>query len=236
MKFRVVPPVAPDNSVIPEQLATVTRLSNPTKTRTMTLNELQDNEGPIAALLNGMPYEGAPITELPELGTTEMWEVVNMTGDTHPIHIHLVQFQILNRQRINAKRYEMAFTSANPVMPAETYTEVPVGPYVKGKPTPADANERGWKDNLPDESGRGDAGADSLGAPGREPGVRLRRHGRAGIRMALPHPRARGERHDAAVQAGGSGRACAGRSPWRGLRVRSAGRDRTSGRRLRTPP
>ena len=147
MLFRVVPPTGPDASIIPAQLATVNRLSNPTLTRVMTLNEMMVVDGPIGALLNGMMFESAA-TEYPTLGTTEMWEVVNMTGDAHPIHLHLVQFQLLNRQRINARRYENAFNAANPVMPADTYVPVPVDPYLKGKPTPADPNERGWKDTF----------------------------------------------------------------------------------------
>jgi FtsP/CotA-like multicopper oxidase with cupredoxin domain len=148
MLFRVVPLTGPDPSVIPPVLATVNRLSNPSRTRVMTLNEQADHEGnPVAAMLNGMPFD-APATEFPVLGTTEMWEVVNMTGDTHPIHIHLVQFQILNRQKLNAKRYEMAFEDVNPELPAMTYTPVSPTPYLKGKPVPADANERGWKDTF----------------------------------------------------------------------------------------
>jgi FtsP/CotA-like multicopper oxidase with cupredoxin domain len=146
MLFRVKPLQSPDTSVLPAQLTTVTRLVNPTVTRVMTLNEMMNEDGPIGALLNGMTYHDAPATEYPSLGTTELWEVVNMTGDTHPIHLHLVQFQLLNRQKINARRYEMAFAAANPTMPATTYTPVPVEPYLKGKPIPADPNERGWKD------------------------------------------------------------------------------------------
>ena len=38
------------------------------------------------------------VTELPQVGATEIWEIINMTPDAHPIHIHLIQFQILNRQ------------------------------------------------------------------------------------------------------------------------------------------
>lgn len=153
MLFRVVPLTAPDNSVIPANLATVNRLSNPTRTRVMTLNEVMGESGPVSALLNGLPFhhengDPVPVTEMPTLGTTEMWEIVNMTGDTHPIHIHLVQFQLLNRQKYNTRRYEMAFADANGMLPAMSYTEVPVEPYLKGKPKPADANERGWKDTF----------------------------------------------------------------------------------------
>ena len=147
MMFRVVPLTSPDNSVIPQTLATVNSLSNPSVTRVMTLNEIMSEGGPIGALLNGMTFHG-DATEYPVLGSTEMWEVVNMTGDTHPIHLHLVQFQLLNRQKINRNRYDHAFMQANPELPAHDYVPVPVEPYLKGKPMPAPANERGWKDTF----------------------------------------------------------------------------------------
>ena len=38
------------------------------------------------------------ITENPALGSTEIWEIHNFTEDAHPIHIHEVQFQVVNRQ------------------------------------------------------------------------------------------------------------------------------------------
>ena len=38
------------------------------------------------------------ITENPALGSTEIWEIYNFTADAHPIHIHLVQFEVVNRQ------------------------------------------------------------------------------------------------------------------------------------------
>jgi spore coat protein A, manganese oxidase len=38
------------------------------------------------------------VTEMPQVGSTEIWEFVNLTADAHPIHIHLIQFQVLNRQ------------------------------------------------------------------------------------------------------------------------------------------
>lgn len=147
MLFRVVPLTAPDPSSIPPLLATVNRLTNPSVTRVMTLNEQANEEGPTAVLLNGMTYD-APATEYPTLGSTEMWEVVNMTADTHPIHLHLVQFQLLNRQKVNGRRYEMAFSAVNPVLGGTTYTPVDPAPYLKGKPVPADPNERGWKDTF----------------------------------------------------------------------------------------
>lgn len=63
--------------------------------------------GPVAAMLGGLNPDGTgkplrwmdPITEKPAMGTTEVWEIHNFTMDAHPIHIHLVQFQVLNRQK-----------------------------------------------------------------------------------------------------------------------------------------
>jgi len=69
------------------------------------LNPAGEPFGPRAALLgtvsggNGVPLGwDAPITENPGLGSTEVWEIYNYTADAHPIHVHLVQFQVLNRQ------------------------------------------------------------------------------------------------------------------------------------------
>lgn len=61
--------------------------------------------GPIAALLGKVVSgEGSPrlwsddITENPAFGSTEMWEIYNFTEDAHPIHLHLVQFQVVERE------------------------------------------------------------------------------------------------------------------------------------------
>jgi spore coat protein A len=61
--------------------------------------------GPTQALLGTLaaPGEGNPlhwgdeITEDPQTGATEVWEIHNFTEDAHPIHIHLVQFEIIER-------------------------------------------------------------------------------------------------------------------------------------------
>jgi spore coat protein A len=48
---------------------------------------------------------GISATEVPREGSTEVWEVANLTGDAHPIHIHLVQFQVISRQNFDVDAY-----------------------------------------------------------------------------------------------------------------------------------
>jgi FtsP/CotA-like multicopper oxidase with cupredoxin domain len=56
---------------------------------------------PLTGPMQGSIAWHSPTTENPALGTTEEWEVWNMTGDAHPIHLHLVHFEVLDRQEIN---------------------------------------------------------------------------------------------------------------------------------------
>jgi spore coat protein A, manganese oxidase len=46
-----------------------------------------------------------PVTEIVKLDSTEIWSLVNLTEDTHPIHLHLVRFQILDRQSFASYDY-----------------------------------------------------------------------------------------------------------------------------------
>jgi FtsP/CotA-like multicopper oxidase with cupredoxin domain len=62
--------------------------------------------------LDGFGYNY--LSELPQEGETEVWEVVNLTADAHPIHLHLVQFQLINRQNFNVTTYNGAYGAAFP--------------------------------------------------------------------------------------------------------------------------
>ena len=75
----------------------------------------------------GLPYI-ANATETPSAGATEVWQIFNLTGDTHPIHFHLVNVQIIQRQ---------AFTGD----PAS-------GVSYTGPAIPPDDNELGWKETV----------------------------------------------------------------------------------------
>ena len=78
----------------------------------MSLNEEESTvpgfDGPIAALLGVLDGAEDPvplgwddeITENPEMGAVEVWEMYNFTEDAHPIHIHEVQFEVVDREPI----------------------------------------------------------------------------------------------------------------------------------------
>jgi spore coat protein A, manganese oxidase len=137
MQFRVVPLTGSDASTIPQQLVETPVLPQPTVTRTLTLNEHGGERGPHMALLDGKRWMD-PVSETPKLGSTEVWEFVNLTEDAHPIHLHLVQFQVLGRQMFRSK--------AMASQPRER--REPLAAYLSGPVQPPDPNERGWKDTV----------------------------------------------------------------------------------------
>ncbi|ACL66770.1 multicopper oxidase type 2 [Anaeromyxobacter dehalogenans 2CP-1] len=61
-----------------------------------------------------LPAGGLHYSELPAEGETELWEIANLTADSHPIHLHLVQFQLLNRQALDVPKYAAAYAAAFP--------------------------------------------------------------------------------------------------------------------------
>ena len=111
MRFTVVPRVGPDTSRPPAQLVLPPRmpLGPETYVRKVSLNELDSEElpdvGPESARLGTVEEDGTPvvlgwndpITETPAVGDIEIWEIHNHTEDAHPIHIHEIMFEVLDR-------------------------------------------------------------------------------------------------------------------------------------------
>jgi FtsP/CotA-like multicopper oxidase with cupredoxin domain len=154
------------------------------KTRQLTLNEVMGMGGPLEILVNNTKWEGkqadgtirpdfTPVTndgvteghsELPNEGDTEVWEVVNLTADAHPIHLHLTHFQLINRQSYNVSNYNGAYGAAfpsgvyqpsyGPPLNYDTGNPRALGgnpditPFLQGKATPLAPNEAGWKDTV----------------------------------------------------------------------------------------
>jgi spore coat protein A, manganese oxidase len=133
MQFRVSASRVSDDSAMPAALRPVPRIAESAAilTRRLTLDEqtnmVAESQG---MLLNKTPWH-MPITERPLLGTTEIWELANLTDDVHPIHLHMVKFQILDRRRFDGFEYMTAGTLRY------------IGPAMA-----PDANEMGWKDTV----------------------------------------------------------------------------------------
>jgi spore coat protein A, manganese oxidase len=116
MQFRVVPAAGVDNSTPPQflQLPAITPLPGETTTRPLALIEKADIghdaegnevEGPVEALLGNVVNDLAeerlwmdPVSENPAVGATEVWEFYNTTADAHPMHIHEIAFEVVNRE------------------------------------------------------------------------------------------------------------------------------------------
>jgi len=109
--------------------------------RTLTLNEDFDHYGRLIQTIGtfssenlnnqGLPTWGLPYisdaTETPRAGAIEVWQIMNLTGDTHPIHFHLVNVQVIQRQAFQGD---------------------PSNFNLVGKPMPPAANEIGWKETV----------------------------------------------------------------------------------------
>lgn len=129
----------PVPGMIPAQLrpTPIAPLSTSLPPRQLILAEATNMYGRLEPLLgtvaDGVLQYRSPITENPSLGSTEIWEFYNTTPDAHPIHLHLVQFQALNREDFTAD------IAANGSLSNIQLSGNPVAPAI---------NEMGWKDTL----------------------------------------------------------------------------------------
>ena len=153
MEFRVGPALAPDPTTPPQFLAlpAITPLSGGTERRLSLLENMSMNfeDAPAETLLGRVGLDGKlvtvegamhpgdmwsdPVTENPDVGATEVWEFYNFTADAHPMHIHEVLFQVVNRQDLE-------------LVPASGEVAQPVNPI--GDPHPPEVWENGWKDTV----------------------------------------------------------------------------------------
>ena len=105
--------------------------------RQVVLYEGMDELGRLQPLLGTLVQPwlwSEPITESIVFGDTEVWEIYNVTPDTHPIHLHLVRFQIVDRQGINAAQFVPGPGAAPPPL--------------QGQPRAPAPQEDGWKDTV----------------------------------------------------------------------------------------
>ena len=144
LQFRVVSAVAADPTTPPQFLVlpTIAPLPAAVKTRPLALLEQASEfwDGPAEAMLGIVDAEGNgehkmwadPVTENPKSGDTEVWEFYNGTADAHPMHVHEITFQVVNRQDLVANEDGEA-----------------IPPFrLVGDPTPPEPWENGLKDTV----------------------------------------------------------------------------------------
>jgi spore coat protein A len=149
MQFRVVAATKPDPTTPPQFLTLPAIASLPPATVTRPLALLEELsafyvDAPAETLLGTVAGDpnvapgvwtkrlwADPVTENPEVGATEVWELYNATADAHPMHIHEVLFQVIDRQDI---------------LVDEDTQEVQVVPG--STPQPPEPAESGWKDTV----------------------------------------------------------------------------------------
>jgi len=147
--------------------------------RQLTLNEVIGPGGPLELVLNNTKYNPAATSstvlefgrrdsEQPAVGDTEIWEIINITADAHPMHTHLASFQLLNRQGFQATSWTNVYAGQL----AARYGALPdgmgppneyllrnadcaiggnpaIGPYLqKNKLRAPLLHENGWKDTV----------------------------------------------------------------------------------------
>lgn len=126
MQLRVVDSTGPDDSLLPEQLSSITRYQpeDAVRTRTLTLSRTTDQYGRPEFLLDGKKWSDEN-TETIVQGDLEIWEFVNETGMDHPMHLHMDAFQVLDRKdrngnEISLEDYELGWEDTVSVGPRET--------------------------------------------------------------------------------------------------------------------
>lgn len=135
-------------SELPRKLNCIQPLVPNAPERILTLNDIPGPTGPTMMLLTGQMWSN-PVTEKPKVGSTEDWVLVGMTAGAHPIHIHLIQFQVLNRQNYRVAEYAAKWEEVNGPLPLHHPPKVvPLEPYLLDDPIPPEENEKGWKDTI----------------------------------------------------------------------------------------
>lgn len=139
MKFKVVASTGADASVSPATLPAYATLDpgGAAQTRDLTINEVMHLEGAaeypkeavLGSLAGGPLLYADAVTETPTQNTDEIWRIVNLTGDAHPIHLHLTHFNVLGRTPINVTAFQAAqdayLASTGPLPVLEDYFSGP---------------------------------------------------------------------------------------------------------------
>ena len=147
MLFRVGSNVKkPGPAKIPKRLppGSLPSFGAPDRKRYITLEEVLDENGdPIRSVIDGLRFED-PVNIRVRAGDVEEWLLINLSADTHPIHLHLPQFQVVSRRPLDVEGYQRALDAARE---REAPNPNPA-PFYTGGPLPLQTDDRGFKDTV----------------------------------------------------------------------------------------
>lgn len=159
MRFTVVDSerVAPP-ALSPGLFPVLPRLVPDAPTRTKALVRFRDGHKPTRTdrtrTIDGLGLSSPP-TELPLIGSTELWELINTNEAEeeadqgfHQIHLHLLEFQVQDRQEFDTERFLQDWFLFNGRRPVTRPIVLDTRNYLIGDPIPPDPNETGWKDTV----------------------------------------------------------------------------------------
>jgi spore coat protein A, manganese oxidase len=133
LEFRVRDRGRRDNGALASTLTTIERIApaSAVRDRVLSLGEMDDASGNPMMMTLGGKHWSAPITESPRQNSVETWSLVNLTGDVHPVHLHLVRFQVLERRPFDLFAWNASKTLK-----------------FTGPALPPEPHEMGWKDTV----------------------------------------------------------------------------------------
>jgi FtsP/CotA-like multicopper oxidase with cupredoxin domain len=128
-------------------LGAIAPLTPTLPTRNVSLMEIVDNLGRTLPTIDSrgfMDFIGAPVTEIIPLGETEEWNIINTTADAHPMHLHLVAFQVVDRRDFDPSSFVPPTTDlVNNIITQPSFSYA-----VSSVSEPPAAWEAGWKDTI----------------------------------------------------------------------------------------
>ncbi|XP_056693237.1 multicopper oxidase LPR1-like [Spinacia oleracea] len=142
MKFIIKKQRVDDPAHIPKWLIKYSspNLSTASRTRYISMYEYTSpSNEPTHLFINGLSFD-APVTEFPKVGSSEIWYVINLTEDNHPLHVHLGLFKVLEQTKL------LDFDKFKDCMANKNNAErCNVHKHARGKKLDVTKHERGWK-------------------------------------------------------------------------------------------
>lgn len=154
MQFRIHKSVKEESIRLPVRMNTIKQLTQDTSGRLSTINTDMEPDGNVLAFYLDGQEQDNPASYLNRVGSTIIWDLLNLGDKADVLHMSLIQFQIVGRQSIDKKSYLEVWSEINGLLPLERPT-IYLDPtsFALEEPEEAKEYEKGWKDTVSLPSG-----------------------------------------------------------------------------------